>query len=83
MSAWRSGGTASHDRVGGLRDRGCDAAARAVSLDRERAPVALLPGHAQRVREQRQGAGLARDVAQDQLHEARLESQARPPARAR
>ena len=28
------------------------------------------------MREQRQGAGLARHVAQDQLHEARLESQA-------
>ena len=64
-----------HHRVGGLRDRGRDAATRAIALDREGAPVALLPGHAQRMREQRQGSGLARHVAQDQLHEARLESQ--------
>ena len=40
-----------------------DAAAVAVAVDGERAAVASLPGRAQRVREQRQRAGLAGDVA--------------------
>ena len=60
-----------------------DAAARAVALDGERAPVAPLPGRAQRVREQRQRAGLGGDVAQDQLDEAGLEPQAGEPCRLR
>ena len=69
------------DRVGGARDRRGDAAAVAVALDGERAAVAPLPGRAQRVREQRQRAGLAGDVAQDQLDEAGLEPQAGEPRR--
>jgi hypothetical protein len=64
-----------HDGVGRLRDGRCDAATGTVSLDRERPSVALRPGLAQRMREQRQGTGLARHVAQDQLHKARLEAQ--------
>ncbi len=50
-----------------------DAAAGAVALDGQRAAVAPLPGRAQRVRQQRQRAGLGGDVAQDQLDQARLE----------
>ena len=59
------------DRIGGARERGGDAAGLAVAVDGERAAVAPLPGGAQRVREQRQRAGLGGDVAQDQLDEAR------------
>ena len=58
-----------------------DAAALAVALDRQRAPVAALPGGAQRVREQRQGARLAGDVAQHEVDEAGLEPQPGQPRR--
>ena len=71
------------DRVGGRRDRRGDAAALAVALEGQRAPVAALPGGAQRVREQRQGAGLAGDVAQHELDQAGLEPQARRAGPAR
>ena len=81
MSPWPSAGTDVDDGVGGLGDRRGHAAALAVALDRHRAPVAVLPGDAQRVREQRQRAGLAGDVAQDQLDEAGLEPQAGEPRR--
>ena len=67
--------------VGGAADRRGHAAGLAVALDGERAAVAALPGRAQRVREQRQRAGLGGDVAQDQLDQAGLELQAREPGR--
>ena len=82
-SARPLGGQAVDHVVGRARDRGRHAAAGAVALDGERAPVAALPRRAQRVREQRQRAGLGGDVAQDQLHEAGLEPQAREPCRLR
>ena len=69
------------ERVGGAADGRRHTAGLAVALDGERAAVAALPGGAQRVREQRQGAGFGGDVAQDQLDEAGLELQPGEPGR--
>ena len=69
------------DRSAVRRDRRGDAAGLAVALDGERAPVATLPGRAERVRQQRQRAGLARDVTQDQVDQPGLEPQPREPGR--
>ena len=68
------------DGVGRAGDRRGDAAARAVALDGQRAAVAPLPRRAQRVREQRQRAGLVGDVAQDSS--TRPGSSRRPASRA-
>ena len=67
--------------VGGAADGRCHAAGLAVTRDGERAAVAVLPGGAQRVREQRQRARLGGDVAHDQLDQAGLELQPGEPGR--
>ena len=64
------------NRVGRLGNGQRDAAALAVALDGQRAPVAVLPGDPQRVREQGQRPGLAGHVAHDQLDQAGVEPQA-------
>ena len=78
-SPWSPAGTDVDDGVRGLGDRRRHAAGLAIARDGHRAPVAVLPGDAQRVREQGQGAGLAGDVAQDQLDQAGLQPQAGEP----
>jgi hypothetical protein len=65
--------------VGGSRNRSGDAAAVAITVDGQRAPVAPLPRRPQGVRQQWQRAGLARDIAQRQFDEAGLQTQPSQP----
>ena len=76
-------GSATRRRVGRPGDRRRDAAALAVALDRQRAPVAPLPGGAQRVREQRQRPRLARRRRAGPGRPGRARVAARPVAPAR
>ena len=62
------------EAIGGPGDGAADAAGRPIPLDGEHSAVAVLPGLCQRMRQQRQGAGLALGVAHQQIDEAGFES---------
>jgi hypothetical protein len=59
--------------VRGAGDRTPDAAGCLVALHGQGAALPLRPGFPERVREQRQGARLALDLPQQQVHQSRLE----------
>ena len=82
-SARRSSGSDSTSVSAVRATRRRDAAALPVALDRQRAPVAPLPGRAQRVREERERARLAGDVAQRRGRPARARAAAPRGAPAR
>jgi hypothetical protein len=65
------------EAVGGAGDRAADAAGGAVALDGEDPAVAALPSLGQRVRQQRQGAGLALGVAHQEIDETGFEAEPR------
>ena len=58
-----------------LGDRAADPTGVLVALDGERAALAPLPRLVQRVRQQRQGAGLALDLPHQQIDQAGLQQQ--------
>ena len=64
------------DLLGRLGDRAADAAGALVARHGEGATLAALPRLVQRVRQQRQGAGLALDLPNQQVDQARLQQQA-------
>ena len=55
--------------LGGLRDRAADPAGGLVAVDGEGPPFAALPRLQQRVGQQREGAGLVLDLADQQVDE--------------
>ena len=69
------------ETLGGLRHGVLDPAGAPVALDRERGSLTPFPGLPEGVREQRQRAGLAVDVADQQVDQARLEAEAGVPRR--
>ena len=69
------------DSIGSAGDRRRHASGFAVAVDGECATVAELPCRPERVRQQRQRARLARNIAQDHVDQARLEPQPRDPGR--
>ena len=69
------GGKLVEDAVGGGRHRALHTAARLIARHGEDAVLPMGPGLGQRVRQQRQGARLALDVAQEQVDEPRFEAE--------
>ena len=70
-----SAGTCVVELLGRLGDGAPDAAGGAVAVDGERPPLAALPGGAQGVGQQRQGARLALDLPHQQVDQPRFEQQ--------
>ncbi len=64
------------DRLGGLGDRAADATAGPIAVDRQRSPLTPLPGLAQRMRHQRQGARFAFHLTHEEIDQSWFEQQA-------
>ena len=67
--------------LGGLRDRAADAPAREVAVDGEGPPLAPVPRLHQGVRQQREGAGLVQDLAEQEVDQTGFDQEPRLPGR--
>ena len=68
-------------RLGGLRDRATHTPGGDVPVDGEGSPLAPVPRLHQRVRQQREGAGLVQDLAEQEVDQTGFDQEPRLPGR--